>query len=155
MDLAQARLDLARVLEAGNAADRLPAARQFLIRRGVEALQLDPPLTLTLASVLRRGASVPGSPARRAFAMLVIHALAVEGLFAVPPQRTALDRDLCAFLESSLPDVLRRAGYPFGAELYQRRRILERLHASLEEFTRPMDPTFPGWLNGLEPWRGK
>ena len=154
MDLSQARLDLARVLEDGDVADRLSAARQFLIRHGVAALRIDQSAALTLADILRRGASAPGGPARRAFALLIVHALAVEGLVEAPSQRARLDRDLCAFLDSALPDILRRAGYPFDAELDQRRRVLERLHASLDELTRPIDPTFPAWLNGLEPWRG-
>jgi hypothetical protein len=59
------------------------------------------------------------------------------------------DRDLCAFMESALLNPLRRAGYPFAASTYDRLRFLERLHTSIEEHLRPLEPTFPPWLSGL------
>ena len=113
------------------------------MRHGVVALDIIPAGTLTLGAIVRRGTSMPGSPARRAFALLIVYAMAIEGLVAVPSQQARLDRDLCGFLEFALPDILRRAGYPFEAELYQRRRFLQRLHTSLDDLTAPWTPHFP------------
>jgi hypothetical protein len=152
MDLEQARVDLAHALEVGApAGERFRAARRLLISRGAEALQIDPAALPGLGVVLGRAARAPATLNRRAFAVLVVHALAVDGLLSVGSSQVRLDRDICAFLESALPDVLRRSGYPFAGDIDAKRRSLGRLHGSIDEWLAPLEPTFPGWLSGLPP----
>jgi hypothetical protein len=141
MDLAQARHNLATAPDER-------AARQVLIAAGIEALGLDAATRPALADLIRAAATAPRTEARRAFAVLLVQALGVEGLVA-GAKSGGLDRDICAFAESALPGVLRRAGYPFGAETYERRRALDRLHARLDELLEPWEPTFPPGVQGL------
>ena len=84
--------------------------------------------------------------------MLLVDALGIPGVIA---SRPVLDRDLCSFLESALLNPLRRAGYDFAAPIYEKRRALNALHATLDEHLRPLDLTFPAWLRGSEPWHGE
>jgi hypothetical protein len=152
MNLEQARHDLARALEeqAGpNAEDRTRAARQVLVTSGVAALGLDDSSRPSLADVIRLAATAAPTQARRAFAVLLVHALGVDGLVAARSNRGQFDRDICAFMESALPSVLQRAGYPFGGETYARRRSLDRLHTTIEEHLKPLEPTFPPGVRGL------
>jgi hypothetical protein len=153
MDLTQARLDLARALEAASVAphapDRFRAARQLLVTRGAEALHIDPVAVPGIADVVSCAAGAAASPARRAFAVLIVVALGEPGLLSVRSSQARLDRDIHALLESALPDVLRRSGYPFGGDLDAKRHSLARLHASIDEYLRPLEPTFPAWLSGL------
>jgi hypothetical protein len=93
--------------------------------------------------------NTPATADRRAFAVLLVHALAVEGLVASRSHRGQLDRDLCAFVENALPTVLRRYGYPSGTETYERRRSLERLHTMIDELLQRLEPTFPPGMQGL------
>jgi hypothetical protein len=141
MDLEQVRHDLARAPDAG-------AARQVLVAAGIAALGLDEASRPALADIIRGAATAPRTEARRAFAVLLIQALGVEGV-AAGSNRGGLDRDICAFVERALPGMLRRAGYPFGAETYERRRVLDRLHARLDELLEPWEPTFPPGVQGL------
>jgi hypothetical protein len=153
MDLAQARQDLARAVAAASAAshtaDRFRAARQWLVRTGAEALQIDPATVSGLADIVGRAAGAAPGPARRAFAVLLVDALAVPGLLSARSSQARLDRDICALLESALPDVLQRSGYPFAGDLDAKRRSLARLAASIDDYLRPLEPTFPAWLSGL------
>ena len=73
---------------------------------------------------------------------------AVPGLLSVRSSQARLDRAIRALLESALPDVLLRAGYPFGGDLDARREALARLHASIDEHLRPPEPSIPTWLSG-------
>jgi hypothetical protein len=152
MDLKQARLDLARALEAGTAAphagDRFRAARQLLVTTGAAALDIDPATAPGLADIVERAACAKASPVRRVFAVLLADALAVPGLLSVRSSQVRLDRGVRAFLEIALPDVLLRAGYPFAGDVDAKRRFLARLHASIDEHLRPLEPTIPTWLSG-------
>ena len=141
MDLARARRDLAGAPDAS-------AARQVVVAAGIDALGLDGTRRPALAEIIRAAVAAPRTEARRAFAVLVVAALGVEGL-AAGSHRGQLDRDICAFVETALPGMLRRAGYPFGAETYERRRALDRLHARLDELLEPWEPTFPPGVQGL------
>jgi len=149
MYLTQARLDLAQAVEAASAApsspDRFRAARQLLVRSRAEALQIEPAATPGLADIVGRAACAAASPARRAFAVLIVDSLAVPGLLSVRSFQARLDRDICALLESALPDVLRRSGYPFAGDLDAKRRSLARLAGSIDDHLRPLEPSIPTW----------
>lgn len=158
MDLTQARQEFARSLEAApDAADPLGAARRLLLARGAAALELDPTTVPGLADIVDQMARAPASPARRVFAVLLMDALAVPHLLSARsshalPARSSqarLDRAIHALLESALPDVLRRGGYPFSGDLDAKRRSLTKLSASIDDYLRPPEPTFPAWLSGL------
>jgi hypothetical protein len=152
MDLTQARLDLARALEAGTAApqaaDCFRAARQCLVTSGAAVLDIDPATAPGLADIVERAACAKASPGRRVFAVLLVDALAVPGLLSVRSSQARLDRGVRALLESALPDVLLRASYPFADDVDAKRRFLARLHASIDEHLRPLEPTIPTWLSG-------
>ena len=93
----------------------------------------------SIAEVVRLAAGAP-PPARRACAVLVVHALAVPGV--VPPASGA---DACRLVENALRGVLLRCGYPFGGPVEERMRVLQRLHINLRELMQPLEPTFPNW----------
>lgn len=107
-----------------NTASRIRAGQQVLIARGCEAFGTERSANLSLHGLLTIAMNTPATADRRAFAVLLVHAFAVEGLIACRQHRGELDRDLCTFVESVLPTVLQRSGYPFGAETYERRRSL-------------------------------
>jgi hypothetical protein len=118
----------------------LRLAQNVLIKRGVEALRVELPANPTLATVIRAAAIESQTTARRAFAVLVVHALAVRGLVSSGP--TA---DVCTFIERALPDVLLRFEYPFGGSTYEKYHVLGRLHVKIDELLVPFEPTFPNW----------
>jgi hypothetical protein len=132
-----------------NAESRLQAGRQVLVVRGCEALGIERSVSLSLHDLLTIAVNAPSTAARRTFAVLLVHALAVESLIASKSHRGQLDRNICAFVESALPTVLQRSGYPFGSETYERRRSLERLHTMIDELLQPLEPTFPPGIQGL------
>ncbi|HTB43985.1 MAG TPA: hypothetical protein VK741_10200 [Acetobacteraceae bacterium] len=152
VDVTQARLDLARALEAAsaapNAADRFRAARQVLISHGAAVPHIGPAVTAGLLDLVERAAHAPASPARRVFAVLLVDALAVPGLLSVRSSQARLDRGIRTLVENALPDVLLRAGYPFGGDADAKRRLLSRLHATIEDHMRPLEPSIPTWLSG-------
>lgn len=154
MDFEQARRELDAALASGPAetvADRQRAARLVLMTRGAEALQIEASPTLGLPGLVGIAASAPATPDRRAFALLLVHALGVVGLVRQnAPRHGALDHDICRLAETAIASVLLRAGYPFNAATYDRIRFLEGLHATLDEHLRPFEPTFPPWLHGLD-----
>ena len=115
-------------------------ARACLARVGAEALSL--PATSALTDVIAAAADAPRSPELRAFAVLVVRALAADGLV---PVRGGAERTLHRFLESALLNPLRRAAYPFSGSLYDKRQALKALHATIDEHLRPLEPTFPNW----------
>ena len=152
MNLENARSDLVQALDEHAepiAENRIRAARHILTMRGAEALGAECPTGRQLHDIIKIAAGATATPARRAFAILLVHALGVDGLVASRSHRGALDRDICAFVESALPTVLQRSGYPFGGETYEKRRSLDRLHAIIEELLRPLEPTFPPNVQGL------
>jgi hypothetical protein len=152
MDVMQARLDLARALETvasvPHAADRFRAARQMLTRHGAGVPHIDPTAGTGLLDLVERAACAPASPARRRFAVLLVDALAVPGLLSERSSQARLDRGIRTLVERALPDVLLRAGYPFGADVDAKRRFLSALHATIEDHLRPLEPTIPTWLSG-------
>jgi hypothetical protein len=153
MDLTQARQDLACAVAAAaaepHAADRFRAGRQMLISRGAAALHIDPTATTGLLDLVERAALAPACPERRIFAVLLVDALAVPGLLSVRSSQARLDRGIRTLVENALPDVLLRAGYPFGGDVDAKRRSLAKLHATIEEHMRPLEPSIPTWLSGL------
>jgi hypothetical protein len=115
--------------------------------RGAECLGLERAAVGGLGGVLDRLARAVATPPRRAFAVLLVQGLAVEGLVADGPAQA---RDVCTLLESALPEVLRRSGYPFSGDADARRHFLAHLHETIDDCLRPLEPTFPRWLNGLQ-----
>jgi hypothetical protein len=110
MDLEQALHDLNRALQAVSAEAasprRLQAARQVLISQGVAALATEPRTGLSLAEMIRIAVTEPPSPDRRSFAILLVHALGVDGLVQAGSPRAGLDRCICSFVESALQTAL-------------------------------------------------
>jgi hypothetical protein len=142
MDIQVALHDLSEALTdgAGTHEARLRLARRILIDRGIEALKVEFPRNPTLDSVVRAATTAPQTPARRAFAVLIVHALATRGL--VP---TGSIGDVCTLIESALLHSLIRCGYPFGASIYEKRQALDRLRTNIDELLEPLEPTFPNW----------
>jgi hypothetical protein len=152
MNLVQARHDLAQALDEQREPDlkrRLHAARQVLVGQGVEIPGVELPAIPSLHDIIRTAVNAAQSPARRTFAILLVHALAVDGLIAAGSSRSQFDRDLCAFVENALPTVLQRFGYPFTSDTYEKRRSLARLHTVIDELLKPLEPTFPPAVQGL------
>ena len=118
----------------------LRAARQVAIEHCRAALRIEPSAAPSLGEVLRLALSAPATAARRACAVLLVHALAVPGL--IPP---ASSGDVCALTESALRDVLLRAAYPFDGTIEAKMRVLERLHTTLDDLLQPLEPTFPNF----------
>jgi len=152
VDLDAARADLARVSRAaapgGRAGANLSAARAILIDFGSEAFGLAPSAARSLDDLLRVAANAPPSRPRRDFAVLLVQALGVESLL---PHRGAAADAPRSFIESALLNALRRAGYPFDGSSYDKRRALAGLHATIDEHLRPLEPSFPRWLQGTVP----
>jgi len=118
--------------------------RLVLIRHCLAALGVRPDNVSSFATVIRMAADAPVGPARRFCAVLVVHALAVRGL--VPGSAAG---DVCVLAEKALRDVLVRCGYPFGGSMREKWDVLERLHRTIGELMQPLEPTFPGWLQGM------
>jgi hypothetical protein len=109
MNLQRALHDLRQALDehsAQNAESRLRAGRQVLVVRGCEAFGIERSARLSLHDLLTIAVNAPLTIGRRAFAVLLVHALAVEGLVTSKSHRGQLDRSICAFVESALPTVL-------------------------------------------------
>jgi hypothetical protein len=152
MNLDEALRDLKQALDerAEPNADRcILTARRILVTRGADALGIELSTSLLLHDVIKIALNAPSTPARRAFAVLLVHALCVDGLVASRTSRGQFDRDLCGLVETALPTVLQRSGYPFAGETYEKRRSLERLHTMIDELLRPLEPTFPPHVQGL------
>ena len=151
MNLEKALHDLDQAL--GNARhgreQRLLDARQYLIDAGSEILGMEASEPVSLADIVRLMLDAPRGPDRRCFALLLVHALGVAGLVRPKSGRASFDRDLCAYLENALPSALLRSGYKFNEPTYDKVRFLEGLHAVIEGYLRPFEPTFPAWLSGL------
>src|SRR5579872_4761444 len=128
---------------------RLRGARHIFIARGADALGSEPSANTSLHDVIKAAVTASPSASRRAFAVLLVHALAFDGVVAVRSNRNQFDRDLCGFIENALPTALQRYGYPFGHETYERRRSLERLHTVIDDLLKPLEPTFPPTVQGL------
>jgi hypothetical protein len=149
MDVEAARIELIRAAE--NAGQQFRAAHEVLIRRGLEALHPTPEpgnaVGVSLDEVVRTAAEAPQTRALRGYAVLLVHALGVPGLL---PPRGETERRIQSFLERVLLNPLRRGGYPFDGTPYDKREALARLHMTIDEHLRPLEPTMPRWLQGLE-----
>jgi hypothetical protein len=152
MDHEAARADLTRALNAApSGALRARAGLQVLIARGAEAVGIDAHGTtaepaLPLDAIVSAATAAPRSDARRAFAVLLVHALGIPGLL---PPRGETARVVQVFLESVLLNPPRRAGYPFDGSPYDKRQALLALHATIDDHLRPLESTMPSWLHGL------
>lgn len=148
MDQEHARRELDDVLMAADlsAERRARTVQRILIEQGRAAFGI---ATAPLPQIIRHAIQAPQCSERRAFAVLLIHALKTKD--AVRPRSTAarFDRDVCNFVESALLNPLRRAAYPFTASTYDKMQFLSGLHATLDEHMKPLEPTFPPWLSGL------
>jgi hypothetical protein len=117
MNLERALHDLRQAVDERaepNAASRLRAGRNVLVAQGCEALCIERSASLLLHDFITVAVNAPPTAARRTFAVLLVHALAVEGLVASKSHRGQLDRNTCALIESALPGVLQRFGYPLA-----------------------------------------
>lgn len=140
MDIEQARRELADALAAeGGREVRLRTARQVLIRTCTAVLGVPPGAIASLADVRRAATAVP-RPAKRACAVLIVHALAVPGLVPVAAQA-----ELRALIEDALRGALLRCSYPFDGTADAQMQVLQRLHVSIDELLQPLEPTFPNW----------
>jgi len=145
MNLEEALRELAGAVAVAAGRDpRMRAARLVLVKRCIAMLGLVPAGLPSVAAMIRLAVEVPDQTARRACAVLVVHALALPGL--VPAGSVG---DVCALVEGALRDALLRSGYPFGGSIEAKVRVLERLHATIDELMQPLEPTFPNWIQGL------
>jgi hypothetical protein len=130
------------------AEQRVRAARDMLVERGVAALQIQPGPGITLGEIIRIAVDAPPSEARREFAVLLVFALGFEGTL---PTRGETERHIQSFLERALLNPLRRANYPFDGTRYDKRQALAGLHATIAEHLRPLELTIPSWIHGVRP----
>jgi hypothetical protein len=150
MDPEEARIALTRALEAdGPAAARIGAARDVLLQHGTQVFDLAPNLALKLEDVVRAADQRSGE-ACRSFAVLLVLAVAFPGVVPLRGDAGALIR---RFLERALLNPLRRAGYRFDASPYDKNQALARLHATIDEHLRPLEPSIPRWIHGVGPNR--
>jgi hypothetical protein len=142
MDFEAVRSALAHEIEAAHADTdangRFSGARRVIITAGIEALQIEYSNGLSIGDVLLRAVGAPRTPDRRNFAVLVIEALAIDGLIPSTSERADVDRNICSLAESAVPDVLSRFKYPFKGQSYEKRSALEGLHASVVELLSPL-----------------
>ena len=152
MDVEAIRALLSGILGVGTPADHpAGAARERLIKRGVETLQISPRPGISLDEVLRVALNAPSSEARREFAVLLVFAVGIDGLL---PTRGETERLIQSFLEQALLNPLRRAAYPFSGTAYDKRQALAGMHATIEEHLRPFEPSIPRWMHGVGPRSG-
>lgn len=148
MNLEAAVRDLAQAVAvadgSGSRDSRLRVARDVLASRIVVLSGREVSGQPSVAAAIRLAADAATRPARRDCAALLVHALAVRGL--VPGNAAG---DVGALVETALRDVLLRCGYPFSGTIQQKQRVLERLHRTIGELMQPLEPTFPGWLQGM------
>jgi hypothetical protein len=146
MDIEAIRAELADALDhTAPAEHRVRAARNLLIKRGIEAFHVQPRPGIGLDEVLRIASGAPASEARREFAVLLVFAIGIDGML---PTRGETERHIRSFLEQALLNPLRRANYPFGGSPYDKRHVLAGLHATIEEHLRPLELTMPSWIHG-------
>jgi hypothetical protein len=149
MDIEAIRAELISALDVGAQVEqRCRAARELLIKRGIETLQIPPRPGIAFDEIIRGAIGAPPNEARREFAVLLIYALGIEGVL---PGRGETERLIQSFLEHALLNALRRAGYPFDGSPYDKRQALAGLHATIDEHLRPLEPSIPRWLHGVGP----
>jgi hypothetical protein len=149
MDIEAARNDLIGALNATARSDPpFRSAHAVLIEHGIAALQITSRPVVALDDIVRIAAEAPPTEARRAFAVLLVHALGVPGLL---PTRGQAANNIRSFLERALLNPLRRAGYPFDGSPYDKHLALAQLHATIDEHLHPLQPSIPHWIHGLGP----
>jgi len=149
MDIEALRAQLSAALDAAAPGEqRVRSAREWLIKRGIETLQIPPRPGIALDEIVRAAIGAPPTAARREYAVILVLALGVEGLL---PTRGETERLIRSFLEHALLNPLRRADYPFGGSPYDKRQALAGLHATIDEHLRPLEPSIPRWLHGVGP----
>ena len=154
MDVEAAQFELNRALNsAAHASLRFRDAIVVLTDYGTRALSITPGSgpsprepDPSFDEILRIAAKAPPTEARRAFAVLLVHAIGVPGLL---PARGETARLIQSFLERALLNPLRRAGYPFDGARYDKRQALEALHTTIDEHLRPLEPSIPRWIHGI------
>jgi hypothetical protein len=148
MDQDDARCALDDVLVAADSSPerRARAVQRILIEQGTAAFCI---AAASLHQIICRATQAPQSSERRAFAVLLVHALRIKDAVRPRSKWQQFDRDVCTFVESALLNPLRRAGYPFSGSTYDKMQFLSGLHATLDEHMKPLEPTFPAWLSGL------
>lgn len=152
MDVEAARAELIRALKAaehdGRGGTRFRGAHRVLSDHGAAALSLPRVSGRSLDDILGLAAEAAPTRALRNFAVLLVHAIGVEGLM---PARGEAERLTRSFLERVLINPLRRASYPFDGSQYDKHRALARLHTTIDEHLRPLEPSIPRWIHGLGP----
>ncbi len=148
MDQEHAHRDLEEVLVTADLSPerRAREVQRVLIEQGTAAFCI---AAASLHQIICRATQVPQSPERRAFAVLLVHALRIKDAVRPRSKSRQFDRDVCTFVESALLNPLRRAAYPFSGSTYDKMQFLSGLHATLDEHMKPLEPTFPPWLSGL------
>jgi hypothetical protein len=148
MDQERAHRELDDVLVAADlsAERRTRAVQRILIAQGTAAFCIT---ATSLHQIICRATQTPQCPERRAFAVLLVHAIGIKDAVRPRGKSGQFDRDVCTFLESALLNPLRRAAYPFSAPTYDKMQFLSGLYATLDEHMKPLEPTFPPWLSGL------
>jgi hypothetical protein len=122
------------------------AVQRILIEQGTAAFCI---AAASLHEIICCAIQTPQSPERRAFAVLLVHALRIKDAVRPRSKSRQFDRDVCTFVESALLNPLRRAAYPFNGSTYDKMQFLSGLHATLDEHMKPLELTFPAWLSGL------
>jgi hypothetical protein len=152
MDIEAIRAQLSGTLGLAAPADqRVRIARDWLIKHGIETLQIPPRPGIALDEIFRVAIGAPATEARREFAVFLVLALGMDGLL---PIRGETERLIQSFLELALLNPLRRAGYPFNGTAYDKRQALAGLHTSIDEHLRPLEPSIPRWMHGVGPRSG-
>jgi hypothetical protein len=148
MDQDYAHRELDDVLVAADLSPdrRARAVQRILMEQGTAAFCIT---AASLHQIICHATQTPQSPERRAFAVLLVHALRINDTVRPRGKSAQFDRDVCRFVESALLNPLRRAAYPFSGSTYERMQFLSGLYATLDEHMKPLEPTFPPWLSGL------
>ncbi len=145
MNLDEARADLVRALPNCPGAS-FHGARDVLIAFGCEVLEIPRHAGISVHDIVSLADDAPQSDARRAFAVLLVVALGFPGLL---PDRGEAECRTQSLLERALLNPLRRAGYDFDGTAYDKRQALARLHETIDEHLRPLEPSIPRWIHGV------
>jgi hypothetical protein len=146
MNLDLARAALAQAALPNHLQPSFRGARDVLIEFGCAALEIPRRSGLSVHDLVKLAEEAPPSDARRAFAVLLVDALGIPGLLT---DRGEAERHTRWFLERALLNPLRRSGYDLGGTAYDKRQALARLHETIDEHLRPLEPSIPRWIHGV------
>ena len=127
----------------GNPRARFRVARGLLRDRAAQVLGGTAGATLAETLTLAEGRA--NMPQMRGVAILLVQALGVPGL--IDTGFPTIQR----FLERVLHHPLHRARYPFDGTSDRKREALERLHETIDDLLRPLEPSIPTWIPGNWP----